>query len=151
MVIPQFYLLNSHITPSPYSSPIALLLGLSPSHVGPSGISGLNLARMLGDKFVKQEARFSSEPYISQVVYIHQANSAFIVLARKAFQLDEMCTTTFIQPGPIVDFLIANQNARNSFSLDWTKQDLYIHLHLRNYLLHLIQNPICWFLIRLKN
>lgn len=32
-------------------------------------ISGLNLAQMLGDKFLKkQEACFSSEPYISQVV-----------------------------------------------------------------------------------
>lgn len=46
-------------------------------------ISGLNLARMLGDKFLKQqEARFSSEPYISQVVKIHQASRAVAVLAR---------------------------------------------------------------------
>ncbi|KAK1395220.1 Protein-serine/threonine phosphatase [Heracleum sosnowskyi] len=65
---------------------------------GETRLCGLNLARMLGDKFLKQqEARFSSEPYISQVVYIHQASRAFVVLAsdgfwdvvnfKKAFQL----------------------------------------------------------------
>ncbi|WOH16028.1 hypothetical protein DCAR_0935577 [Daucus carota subsp. sativus] len=65
---------------------------------GETRLCGLNLARMLGDKFLKQqEARFSSEPYISQVAYINQASSAFVVLAsdgfwdvvnsRKAFQL----------------------------------------------------------------
>jgi len=26
-----------------------------------------------------------------------------------------------IQPGPVVDFLIANQNVRDPFSLDWAK------------------------------
>lgn len=26
-----------------------------------------------------------------------------------------------VQPGPVVDFLIANQNARDPFSLDWAK------------------------------
>lgn len=26
-----------------------------------------------------------------------------------------------IQPGPVVDFLISNQNARDPFSLDWAK------------------------------
>ena len=25
-----------------------------------------------------------------------------------------------IQPGPVVDFLIANQNVRDPFSIDWT-------------------------------
>ncbi|XP_010653696.1 protein argonaute 4A [Vitis vinifera] len=30
-------------------------------------------------------------------------------------------TTTIIQPGPLVDFLIANQNARDPFQLDWSK------------------------------
>lgn len=45
--------------------------------------SGLNLGRMLGDKFLKeQDARFSSEPYISQVVRVGQANEDFAVLAR---------------------------------------------------------------------
>ncbi|KAI4305845.1 hypothetical protein L6164_029185 [Bauhinia variegata] len=33
----------------------------------------------------------------------------------------DVSTTMIIQPGPVVDFLIANQNARNPFSLDWTK------------------------------
>lgn len=26
-----------------------------------------------------------------------------------------------VQPGPLIDFLIANQNARDPFHLDWTK------------------------------
>ncbi|KAK2996028.1 hypothetical protein RJ640_023398 [Escallonia rubra] len=30
-------------------------------------------------------------------------------------------TTTIVQPGPLVDFLIANQNVRDPFQLDWTK------------------------------
>lgn len=46
-------------------------------------VSGLNLARMLGDKFLKQQdARFSSEPYISEVVRIGQSSKAFAVMAR---------------------------------------------------------------------
>ncbi|KAK9265533.1 hypothetical protein L1049_001716 [Liquidambar formosana] len=30
-------------------------------------------------------------------------------------------TTTIIQPGPLVDFLIANQNVRDPFQIDWLK------------------------------
>ncbi|XP_061354480.1 protein phosphatase 2C 70-like isoform X2 [Gastrolobium bilobum] len=49
---------------------------------GETRLYGLNLARMLGDKFLKQQdSRFSSEPYISEVVHIDQSNSAFAVLA----------------------------------------------------------------------
>ncbi|XP_038901423.1 protein argonaute 4-like [Benincasa hispida] len=33
----------------------------------------------------------------------------------------DVSTTMIIQPGPVVDFLIANQNVRDPFSLDWTK------------------------------
>ncbi|KAF2290338.1 hypothetical protein GH714_011246 [Hevea brasiliensis] len=33
----------------------------------------------------------------------------------------DVSTTMIIQPGPVVDFLIANQNARDPFQLDWTK------------------------------
>lgn len=45
--------------------------------------SGLNLARMLGDKFLKQQdPRFSSEPYISEVVHVDQGSKAFAVMAR---------------------------------------------------------------------
>lgn len=45
--------------------------------------SGLNLARMLGDKFLKQqEARFSSEPYISQVVCMNSESRDFAIMAR---------------------------------------------------------------------
>ncbi|XP_027361049.1 protein phosphatase 2C 70-like [Abrus precatorius] len=49
---------------------------------GETRLYGMNLARMLGDKFLKQQdSRFSSEPYISQVVHINQASKAFAVLA----------------------------------------------------------------------
>ena len=33
-----------------------------------------------------------------------------------------------VQPGPVVDFLIANQNARDPFSLDWAKVINVMHL-----------------------
>ncbi|KAJ0093876.1 hypothetical protein Patl1_25421 [Pistacia atlantica] len=53
---------------------------------GETRLCGLNLARMLGDKFLKQqEARFSSEPYISQVVHIDQASRDFAILASDGF------------------------------------------------------------------
>ncbi|KAK7405883.1 hypothetical protein VNO78_07495 [Psophocarpus tetragonolobus] len=49
---------------------------------GETRLYGINLARMLGDKFLKQQdSRFSSEPYISEVVHIDQASRAFAILA----------------------------------------------------------------------
>lgn len=49
---------------------------------GESRICGLNLCRMLGDKFLKeQDSRFSSEPYVSQVVNITKTCSAFALIA----------------------------------------------------------------------
>ncbi|GAB4851119.1 hypothetical protein Ancab_030413 [Ancistrocladus abbreviatus] len=49
---------------------------------GDTRLCGLNLGRMLGDKFLKeQDARFSSKPYISQVVRIDPASEAFALLA----------------------------------------------------------------------
>ena len=33
-----------------------------------------------------------------------------------------------VQPGPVVDFLIANQNARDPFSLDWAKVINVMHI-----------------------
>ncbi|OVA06677.1 Forkhead-associated (FHA) domain [Macleaya cordata] len=49
---------------------------------GETRLCGLNLARMLGDKFLKeQEARFSSVPYISQVVHINKDSRAFALMA----------------------------------------------------------------------
>jgi hypothetical protein len=35
-----------------------------------------------------------------------------------------------IQPGPVVDFLIANQNVRDPFQLDWSKVTKLTTLHL---------------------
>ncbi|KAK9161187.1 hypothetical protein Syun_007528 [Stephania yunnanensis] len=49
---------------------------------GETRLCGLNLARMLGDKFLKeQDARFSSEPFVSQVVRIDKESKAFALLA----------------------------------------------------------------------
>ncbi|CAN0886927.1 Protein phosphatase 2C 70 [Linum grandiflorum] len=57
-----------------------------PLRDGETRISGLNLARMLGDKFLKQQdARFSSEPYISPAVHIDRSSSCFAVLASDGF------------------------------------------------------------------
>ncbi|KAJ1288616.1 hypothetical protein BS78_02G101600 [Paspalum vaginatum] len=45
-------------------------------------LSGLNLARMFGDKFLKErDSRFSSEPYVSQAVRITKECTAFVVIA----------------------------------------------------------------------
>lgn len=45
--------------------------------------SGLNICRMLGDKFLKeQDDRFSSKPYISQVVPIRKTSTAFALMGR---------------------------------------------------------------------
>ncbi|KDP40139.1 hypothetical protein JCGZ_02137 [Jatropha curcas] len=53
---------------------------------GETRLCGLNLARMLGDKFLKQQdARFSSEPYISKAVHIDRASSTFALLASDGF------------------------------------------------------------------
>ncbi|KAI8561354.1 hypothetical protein RHMOL_Rhmol04G0332400 [Rhododendron molle] len=53
---------------------------------GETRLCGLNLGRMLGDKFLKQQdARFSSDPYISPVVCIHQASRGFALLASDGF------------------------------------------------------------------
>ncbi|XP_031096665.1 protein phosphatase 2C 70 [Ipomoea triloba] len=69
---------------------------------GETRLCGLNLARMLGDKFLKQQdVRFSSEPYISHALYIHQTSTGFALLAsdgfwdvihiKKAVQLVQQC------------------------------------------------------------
>uniref|UniRef100_A0A2P2JKG1 protein-serine/threonine phosphatase n=2 Tax=Rhizophora mucronata TaxID=61149 RepID=A0A2P2JKG1_RHIMU len=53
---------------------------------GETRLCGLNLARMLGDKFLKQQdARFSSDPYISQAVHIYKASNTFALLASDGF------------------------------------------------------------------
>ncbi|XP_039007641.1 protein phosphatase 2C 70-like isoform X1 [Hibiscus syriacus] len=53
---------------------------------GETRICGLNLARMLGDRFLKQQdSRFSCEPYISQPVHINQTNGTFALLASDGF------------------------------------------------------------------
>nr|XP_043620531.1 protein phosphatase 2C 70 [Erigeron canadensis] len=53
---------------------------------GETRLCGLNLGRMLGDKFLKQQdARFSSEPYISQVVYMNSESRDFAIMASDGF------------------------------------------------------------------
>lgn len=49
---------------------------------GETRLCGLNIARMLGDKFLKeQDARFSPEPHVSQVVHIPKGSKAFALMA----------------------------------------------------------------------
>ncbi|TVU40049.1 hypothetical protein EJB05_13496 [Eragrostis curvula] len=49
---------------------------------GEKRLNGLNLARMFGDKFLKeQDSRFSSEPYVSEAVHITKACSSFAIIA----------------------------------------------------------------------
>ena len=46
-------------------------------------ITGMNIARALGDKFLKQEdSRFSSTPFVSEVLEISQESRALAVMAR---------------------------------------------------------------------
>ncbi|KAM0842422.1 hypothetical protein ACQ4PT_058373 [Festuca glaucescens] len=53
-----------------------------PLRDGEVRLCGLNLAMVLGDKFLKeQDSRFSSEPYVSPAVHIAEASSAFAVIA----------------------------------------------------------------------
>ncbi|XP_016467978.1 protein phosphatase 2C 70 [Nicotiana tabacum] len=69
-----------------YSERMRIQATGDPLKDGETRLCGLNLARMLGDKFLKQQdARFSSEPYISQVLYIHQASKGFALLASDGF------------------------------------------------------------------
>ena len=46
-----------------------------------------------------------------------------------------------IQPGPVVDFLIANQNVRDPFSIDWTKVILMLHL-MRLLIFLVLETPV---------
>ncbi|KAI8010860.1 hypothetical protein LOK49_LG06G03265 [Camellia lanceoleosa] len=73
-------------------------------------VVGLNLGRMLEDKFLKQqEAGFSLEPYISEVVHIHQASKGFALLARVyvgnlSWAVDDLALETlFIKQGKVIE------------------------------------------------
>ncbi|KAK2969451.1 hypothetical protein RJ640_011348 [Escallonia rubra] len=69
-----------------YSERLRIQATGEPLKDGETRLCGLNLARMLGDKFLKQQdVRFSSEPFISQVVYIHQASHSFALIASDGF------------------------------------------------------------------
>ncbi|KAI3469542.1 hypothetical protein Pfo_026205 [Paulownia fortunei] len=69
-----------------YSERVRFQASGAPLRDGETRIGGINLARMLGDKFLKeQDPRFSSEPYISEVAYIHHASKAFALLASDGF------------------------------------------------------------------
>ncbi|KAL6571513.1 hypothetical protein OROHE_003156 [Orobanche hederae] len=57
-----------------------------PLRDGETRICGINLARMLGDKFLKeQDGRLSSEPYISEVTRIDPSTKGFALLASDGF------------------------------------------------------------------
>ncbi|XP_047335076.1 protein phosphatase 2C 70-like [Impatiens glandulifera] len=57
-----------------------------PLKEGETRLCGLNLARMLGDKYLKQQdGRFSSEPFISQAVKMHKGSHGFALIASDGF------------------------------------------------------------------
>ncbi|GLU08842.1 hypothetical protein SLE2022_257270 [Rubroshorea leprosula] len=69
-----------------YSERLRIEESGEPLKDGETRLCGFNLARMLGDKFVKQQdSRFSSEPYISQAVHINKTSGAFALLASDGF------------------------------------------------------------------
>ncbi|XP_059304049.1 protein argonaute 4B-like [Lycium ferocissimum] len=46
------------------------------------------------------------------------------------FNLD-VSTTAIVQPGPLVNFLMANQNVDNPFKIDWTKANILKNLRIK--------------------
>ncbi|KAK9070752.1 hypothetical protein SSX86_011154 [Deinandra increscens subsp. villosa] len=71
---------------SSYPERLRMAAAGEPLKDGETRLCGLNLARMLGDKFLKeQDARFSSEPYISQVVYMNSESRDFAIMASDGF------------------------------------------------------------------
>lgn len=49
------------------------------------------------------------------------AENYFVVILYFILFFLDVSTTMIVCPGPVVDFLIANQNARDPFTLDWAK------------------------------
>lgn len=71
---------------SSYTERLRMQAAGEPLKEGETRLCGLNIARMLGDKFPKQQdARFSSEPYISQVVYMNSESRDFAIMASDGF------------------------------------------------------------------
>ncbi|XP_071698151.1 protein phosphatase 2C 70 [Rutidosis leptorrhynchoides] len=69
-----------------YTEKLRMQAAGEPLKDGETRLCGLNLARMLGDKFLKQQdSRFSSEPYISQVVCMNSESRDFAVIASDGF------------------------------------------------------------------
>ncbi|XP_062187320.1 protein phosphatase 2C 70-like isoform X2 [Phragmites australis] len=70
-------------------------------------LSGLNLARMFGDKFLKeQDSRFSSEPYVSEAIHITKSCTGFAVIASDGLW-DVISTKRAVQ-------LVVEGNERNT-------------------------------------
>lgn len=54
--------------------------------------------------------------------FSHLQNHYLIVVI---FELADASTTMIVKPGPVVDFLLANQNARDPYQIDWSKVIYY--------------------------
>ncbi|KAL9401534.1 hypothetical protein Peur_005383 [Populus x canadensis] len=104
---------------SSYSERLRLNETGVPLRDGETRLYGLNLARMLGDKFLKQEEpRFSSEPYISEAIHINQESGAFALLAsdgfwdvislKKAAQLVTQAKERYFEEGGNISEKVAN-------------------------------------------
>ncbi|XP_075477594.1 protein phosphatase 2C 70-like [Primulina tabacum] len=93
-----------------YSERLRMQASGAPLRDGETRICGINLGRMLGDKFLKeQDARFSSEPYISEAVYIDQTSHGFALLSSDGFW-DVVSTKKAVQ--------LVNQHAMERSAMD---------------------------------
>ncbi|XP_073027034.1 protein phosphatase 2C 70-like isoform X1 [Primulina eburnea] len=100
-----------------YSERLRMQAAGAPLRDGESRICGLNLGRMLGDKFLKeQDARFSSDPYISEAVYIDQTSQGFALLSSDGFW-DVVSTKKAVQ-------LVNQAMERNAMDRDSTAEKI---------------------------
>lgn len=108
-----------------YSERIRIQSIGAPLRDGETRICGINLARMLGDKFLKeQDARFSAEPYISEVVCIDQSSEGFALLAsdgfwdviniKKAFQVVRQAMEKESSAEKIASFLLSEARTQRT-------------------------------------
>lgn len=50
-----------------------------------------------------------------------------LIIRNLAVLITDVSTTMIIQPGSVAEFLVANQKARDPFSLDWAKVRINRH------------------------
>lgn len=51
----------------------------------------------------------------------HKSSIFIFTLPFPLLSIADVSTTMIIKPGPVIDFLIANQNVNNPYEIDWSK------------------------------